>query len=185
LPSTTAPTPPIRVESADAEALWHYAIAGRRLGPVKGTVITELLADDTLTNETLVWKQGLDNWIPIANTTMRRLNTEPPPLTGTAVNNNVVWIVAFAPIIGELLEHFVGDLAGKDPSKLWFITLALNIGLCFLDEHLLKQAGHDATKFAGWAFLVPVYLYQRATTLKQPLSYFTTWLICFFISLLM
>jgi len=195
--SDTVPSPParphnivpMRVELPEASAVaneapsWYYVLNGKRIGPVPDACITQLLGEGTIDNGTLVWRNGFNDWIPIAETSLRKTITGPPPLTGSAVNNSLAWTVAFAPIIGTLLAYVIAQANNSDPANLWFITLALNITLCLIDDHLLSKAGHDTKKFGAWAWLVPVYLYKRATALKQSLAYFTTWMICFFVSL--
>lgn len=178
----------MRVELPEASAAangppWYYALNGRRLGPVSNGDITRLLAQGTITNESLVWTAGFSDWLPIARTTLRKPLAEPPPLTGCAVNNTFVWIVAFAPIIGTFLEYLVAGATHSNRNNLWFITLALNIVLTATDDWMLKQAGHDTKKWGWMWWLVPVYLYKRAKALNQSLAYFTTWMICFFVSL--
>lgn len=178
----------MRVELPEASAAangapWYYALNGRRLGPVSNEDITRLLAQSTISNESLVWTAGFADWLPIARTTLRKPLTEPPPLTGCAVNNTFVWIVAFAPIIGTFLEYLVAGATHSNRNSLWFITLALNIVLTATDDWMLKQAGHDTKKWGWMWWLVPVYLYKRAKALNQSLAYFTTWMICFFVSL--
>ena len=106
------------------------------------------------------------------------------------VNNTIVWILAFAPLIGLFLEACfaftvnadTGE-AAMDNNKYWFITLALNIGLSYLDENRLKRAGWDTSKFKGMTWLVPVYLFKRAKALNQNLAYFIVWLVCFIFTL--
>ena len=66
----------------------------------------------------------------------------------------------------------------------WYITLALNLLLSFFDEKRLQKAGHDTSRFKGWVWLVPVYLYQRAQNLQQNQAYFIVWLACFVLVLL-
>ena len=179
---------PMRVALPDPsvianEAPWYYALNGKRLGPVNNAGITHLLAQGAISNDSLVWREGFDNWTPIGQTSLRKTVTGPPPLTGSAVNNGFVWAVAFAPIIGTLLQYIIAGASHSNPKTLWFITLVLNIALCGVDDHILKQAGHDTKQIGGWVFLVPVYLFKRATALNQSLAYFTTWMICFFVSL--
>lgn len=111
---------------------------------------------------------------------------------GGRVDNGVVWILAFAPLIGYLLEYIVAyavhdnewqaELA-MQASSYWFVTLLLNIGLSLLDEKRLERSGCDTSKFKGMVWLVPVYLYQRAQTLRHSLSYFIVWVICFILVL--
>ena len=89
-------------------------------------------------------------------------NTTTPPqgqaqtIPGIAVNNTVIWMLAFAPIIGLILEamvsgamHHGGHSAMRALARndYWYITLALNIGLSFFDEKKLTQTGVDTKAF--------------------------------------
>ena len=90
----------------------------------------------------------------------------------------MVWGLAFAPVLGELLAGFLAGLSQRSLDSFWWVTLALNIVLSLIDERRLRAAGHD-TKKMGAAWLVPVYLYKRATVLKQNRAYFIVWCVCF------
>jgi len=127
----------------------------------------------------------------IENTELRTHLDEntPPPLTGEHVDNTIIWVLAFAPIIGLVLEYFVAATiysgnqylaeTAASNGQFWYITLILNIALSFWDEKRLKKAGTDTNKFSGLVWLVPVYLYQRAKALKHSLAYFVIWVVCF------
>ena len=171
---------------AENDLQWYYSLGGQRIGPVSNAAITQLLAAGTINNGTFVWRAGFDGWIPISQTTLlRKIITKPPPLAGAAVNNSLAWIIAFSPIVGRLLLHFIAGAINVNPTNLWlrvFLFSTLYTLLCGIDYSILKQAGHDAKNFGGWVFVVPVYLYKRATLLHQPLGYFVTWIICFFVS---
>ncbi|MBF0530738.1 MAG: hypothetical protein HQK55_16025 [Deltaproteobacteria bacterium] len=104
------------------------------------------------------------------------------PLCGVAVKNTGVWILAFAPILGAILQAFLSGLLSAELNRLWWVTIALNVGLSYFDDYNLKSAGHDTRSFGGWAWLVPVYLYKRATALKQSKGYFIVWMCCFLLS---
>lgn len=43
---------------------WYYAIDGQRHGPVSEQEFAQLIANGTITGETLVWRQGVDQWAP-------------------------------------------------------------------------------------------------------------------------
>ncbi|MNV96327.1 hypothetical protein D3C71_1913180 [compost metagenome] len=92
-------------------------------------------------------------------------------------------------MLGYLLEAFVAGATGARESALydgqyWYLSVLLNIALSLFDEQQLKKAGHDTSRFKGWVFLVPVYLYQRAKMLKHNLAYFIVWLACLAFTLL-
>lgn len=104
------------------------------------------------------------------------------------VDNTLVWVLAFAPIIGGLLEialayavhgsQYRAEKAIASGYYFW-VTVVLNIVLCIFDEKKLKGAGINTDPF-GPVFLVPVYLFKRAKILRHhPPAYFITWIVCF------
>ncbi len=171
-------------------ANWYYETNGERNGPVSEETLLQLLKNNTLTTESVVWKAGMVNWLPISNTDLKEKvqYTTPPPLSGKHINNSIVWTLAFAPVIGYWLELFVAysfyetealaEEAFVD-NELWFITLILNIILSILDERKLGKAGVDTNKFKGLVWIVPVYLYQRARALQHNYAYLITCIVCF------
>jgi hypothetical protein len=47
---------------------WFYATKDKtQAGPVNEADLAELLRSGTITSETLVWKEGMDNWLPYAS----------------------------------------------------------------------------------------------------------------------
>ena len=168
--STAATTPP---------TTWYVERGGERTGPLSTTQVQQMIDSKLLTRESLSWQQGQPDWKTLASTEFASaFSHEPPPLTGAAVPNTIVWVLAFAPLIGEFLAGLFAGLFKLNMHSLWWITLALNIVLSLLDERKLKAAGHD-TKRLGSAWLVPVYLYKRAQALKHNLAYFIVWVACF------
>jgi len=125
------------------QAKWHYSLHGKRFGPISEQDILNLLSKGTLNNDSLVWREGLDNWIPIGQTTLKQVVFVPPPLTGLSVNNAFVWFVAFAPIAGSILQYIIAGTIQTDVNNLWFITLVLNILFCLVDLRILINAGHN------------------------------------------
>lgn len=168
---------------------WFYEESGQRKGPHSVQEMVERITGGTLTYGALVWRKGFPDWQKIEASDLRvhLAEVSPPPLSGAHVNNTIVWVLAFAPIIGYLLEHMVAGvfeanqalaMHAASTSKYWYVTYGLNVGLSYFDEHRLKVAGHDTAKFKGWAWLVPIYLFQRAKKLDQKLWYFAVWIAC-------
>lgn len=180
---------------ASTEGMWFYEENGQRKGPVSESEIVQLVKTSVISHGSSVWQKGFPDWLKIENTELRTHldDSAPPPLSGEHVNNTLIWVLAFAPIIGLVLEYVVAgaqygnnvlaEMAVKG-NKYWFITVILNIGLAFFDEKRLKKAGHNTDKFKGWVWLVPVYLYQRAKNTKQNLAYFIVWIVCFVLTIL-
>lgn len=186
LPASVGPTrpkpprsQPTIIQSADT---WYYEINGHRHGPVGRSKIAELVRTNSLGADSLLWKPGMQDWQTVRHSEFSTESPLPPPLSGDAVKNGLAWAIAFAPLTGAILQAFIGGASGIHPDKLWMVTLALNLSLCAADEKGLKNSGHAAPN-AGWAFLIPVYLYQRANKLKQPQTYFFVWWAVFFVTL--
>lgn len=157
---------------------WYYEEKGKREGPITEAEIARLVQTAVISHGATVWKTGFPNWLKIEDTELSKYldHSIPPPLLGEGVNNTIVWVLAFAPIFGRIIEDFIADMHYGD---YWFITLILNIALAYLDEGKLNQAGHNTEKLKGWVWIVPVYLYQRAKATKQNLAYFIVWIACF------
>lgn len=172
-----------QIELSKAEADWHYEVNGVRSGPVTESEIGDLISASKLGRRSLVWRKGMAGWMALDTTAFgERFASEPPPLTGAAVSNTLVWWLAFGPLLGVFAAGFLSGLTHKSIDNFWWTTLVLNIALSLADEKKLKQAGHD-TKQMGSAVIVPVYLYKRAKILNQSLSYFIVWLVLFGLSL--
>ena len=169
---------------------WHYEEGGERKGPVTEEEIKHLIDNRKIVYGSLIWKRGTSGWIKVDDSGFRdylQLN-QVPPLDGSKVDDKVVWVLAFAPVIGFMLSCMLSGAAHngsiEHASDYWYITLLLNIGLAYFDENRLSKAGHDTSKFKGMVWLVPVYLFQRAKNLNQGNSYFIVWIVCFVLSLL-
>lgn len=48
---------------------WYYAVSNQRLGPVSEEEFGALVTNGTITPATLVWRQGMPDWLPYAQTT--------------------------------------------------------------------------------------------------------------------
>jgi hypothetical protein len=167
-----------------ATADWHYEMNGTRSGPVSENDIHELIAANKLGRGSFVWRKGMSEWVKLDTTAFgARFANEPPPLTGAAVSNTLVWWLAFGPLVGEFIAGMLAGATDKSIDKFWWVTLVLNIALSVADEKKLKQAGHDTSQM-GAAYIVPVYLFKRAKILNQSNSYFIVWVVLFCLSLL-
>ncbi|MBE2895806.1 DUF4339 domain-containing protein [Pasteurellaceae bacterium HPA106] len=180
----------------DSEVMWFYEIKGERKGPFSQDEMVNFIQHNQISYGVMVWKKGYPDWIKIEASELKDyiFDLAPPPLTGKSVSNAIVWILAFAPILSDVIRALAlgftcrGNdycvLQGFYDMKYWWITLVLNIGLGIFDEKKLEKAGVDTTKFSFWVWLVPVYLYQRANALKHNLAYFIVWIVCFVLSLI-
>lgn len=179
---------PANAVSGLVEDGWFYFRNGTRVGPVSLDALRDGAGRGELDRTTMVWNAGLPDWVAAADAGLvgALLPHEPPPATGKMVDNRVVWVLAFAPIIGVVIAGFVAGALEPDSLRrmgelyedLLWVTLGLNVVLGVWDEKRLEKAGVRMEGVAaGW--IVPVYLWQRAKRLRQPPSYFWVWLATF------
>lgn len=166
----------------------YYTDQGKRIGPISVENLQSLYRSRQINLNTSVWVDSAADWCELSKSSIYGLVSDikqdgPPPLRGDSINNTYVWALAFAPLIGYFLESIASESFNKPIDELWYITLALNIGLSFLDEKKLEAAGVDTSRFSAFAILVPVYLFLRFRVLDQKPYYFITWIVTLLISL--
>jgi hypothetical protein len=185
LPKAASTIPPQLQQETIKDRAWYYSQNGKRIGPCNENQICTLITTHTIRRDSLVWCEGLVAWTPALQTDIRHLfgsAAMPPPLTGESVNNGIVWTLAFAPILAAFLQAILAAVTETSKSHFWWVALLLNIGLCCADAQKLKNAGYDKI-MRLWVFLVPVYLFVRASRLKQNNGYAFVWIAAFFVSL--
>lgn len=77
----TAVPPPMPTQVA-----YHYALNGQQLGPVSLDKLKELFANRTINKDSLVWKQGMQNWASLKDVEELKAflgGNTPPPLPTT------------------------------------------------------------------------------------------------------
>lgn len=184
--------PPISTPDNDA---WYYTTGGLRHGPVSAATIKSLLAKKEIDSDTQVWRKGMTDWVALKVSELGpTLATEPPPIAGDQVNNVIVWVIAFLPLVVGIYDASVAQdnarnllfgVPGPDGGPLqeaplsWVVLVAANTILCIIDAQLLKRAGYDANRLGAGIFgalLVPVYLFVRAKRLRQRPWYGFVWI---------
>src|SRR3990167_5256298 len=98
---------------------WFYEDKGQRLGGIDESAMIAMIQSGKLRHGSSVWKQGFADWIKLEDTPLRiHLNQlSPPPLTGQHVSNTLIWVLAFAPILGLFLESFIAMLVYGNESR--------------------------------------------------------------------
>ena len=180
-------------DTTTTEDAWFYTQAGQRRGPVPADTVRELLATKAIDGETPIWRKGFEDWKILRDTEFRSgLSETPPPVAATELNNGAVWMLAFAPIAYFFVDDFVlaYQLKGGEDAILsaltWLIPLAVNCGLCLLDDRQLREAGYKSTLLTFFAvILAPVYLFMRARTLRQKPLYGFVWIGSFIASIVL
>ncbi|OZI65372.1 DUF4339 domain-containing protein [Bordetella genomosp. 1] len=173
---------------------WHYERNGQRISGVSETELRDLMNQNVVTGQTLVWRPGFTDWLRVQETELAphlgAVQT-PPPLPAARIGSGWVWTLALAPVLGLMLEGIISGIYSHSEyeltlvllsRKFWYATVILNILLGIMDERSLKRAGVDTKAFGKMVFLVPVYLWMRAKHLNQSPSYFWVWIVLFFLT---
>ena len=174
----------------DVENIWYYTDRGAKHGPVSSTTIEGLFARKQIDKDIFVWRKGMKDWTPIHATEFaEKIDDVAPPLPSHVVNNIIVWLLAFCPLIFAAIDDTIrrqqisqavnGDvsaltsiLSGHQDGLSWAIPAASYFVLCLIDINLLYRAGYRAWYLGASALLfVPVYPFVRANLLKQPPYY--------------
>ena len=64
--------------------MWYYEQNGNRMGPVDEATMRSLIANRTISIDTLVWTNGMANWTPLQQTQLAAGLPVPPPMSQTA-----------------------------------------------------------------------------------------------------
>jgi TM2 domain-containing membrane protein YozV len=64
--------------------MWYYEQNGNRIGPVDEATMRSLIAERTISIDTLVWTNGMANWTPLQQTQLAAGLPVPPPMPNPA-----------------------------------------------------------------------------------------------------
>lgn len=64
--------------------MWYYEQNGNRVGPVDEATMRSLIANRTISIDTLVWTNGMANWTPLQQTQLAAGLPVPPPMSHSA-----------------------------------------------------------------------------------------------------
>lgn len=92
--------------------------------------------------------------------------------------NMMAWVIAFAPLIGAFAEGLISGAFNYSGGLLFLVSFGINIYLCDRDEKELASKGVDTSQL-GNAWLVPIYLFNRARVLNEKPGYPITWCVLF------
>ena len=64
--------------------MWYYEQNSNRIGPVDEVTMRSLIANRTISIDTLVWTNGMANWTPLQQTQLAAGLPVPPPMPYSA-----------------------------------------------------------------------------------------------------
>jgi hypothetical protein len=81
------------IEGNMSEAIWYFADGDVERGPVTEAQLRTLIGTGNLTREDLVWKEGLEDWLPAGEVPSLFDATAAPPSTETSKSKSVKAVV--------------------------------------------------------------------------------------------
>jgi TM2 domain-containing membrane protein YozV len=115
--------------------MWYYEQNGNRIGPVDEVTMRSLIANRTISIDTLVWTNGMANWTPLQQTQLAAGLPVPPPSLHSAppaYNANAkdrVAYVLLAVFLGNLgIHNFFAGYTSRAVTQLLICLLTCGIG---------------------------------------------------------
>ena len=90
---------------------WYYAVGGQQQGPVDEAQMDALLQSGQITQETLVWRDGMANWQPLRQA-RASASTGTPPIAGSMAGAGAETSTSGS--VGEVVCVECGKLFTKD-----------------------------------------------------------------------
>lgn len=165
--------------AASGGSFMYALISGYRVGPLNIAEFDYNRSIGKIGPDTLIWP-GTGEWRPASSLLSV---TEPPPSQqpvhppGAPIDNRPAWVIVAVPLVGAIIEYFVGGL-------FVYLYLAVNGLLCIYDAGLLRAGGHKAPDKLWECLIVPVYLWKRSKLLGQAPIFLGAWIAAFLLSLL-
>jgi TM2 domain-containing membrane protein YozV len=115
--------------------MWYYEQNGNRIGPVDEATMRQLIADRTISIDTLVWTNGMANWTPLQQTQLAAGLPVPPPSLHPAPQSynqdakDRVAYVLLAVFLGNLgIHNFFAGYTSRAVAQLLICLLTCGIG---------------------------------------------------------
>lgn len=161
---------------------WFYINSGVRYGPFQAEKMQSLIQQGQISKETLVWKKGMLNWLPAAQTELiHTIRTVVPPMPSNIVSDKYAWSLATVPI---LISWFV-EMIGLPFWVVTICTISLNIIFLMLDSDELNKSGQNVNSWMWMGVvLVPAYLFVRASKTNKKYGYAVMWCVMFLFDLI-
>jgi hypothetical protein len=158
------------------ETNWFYEQNGSKKGPIPKDELAKLIIDETIDPDTLIWREGMPNWLKANETGEFGRGDGPPPLPISHVSSGFILLVSTLPIWMLFVQLIISLAIAGDNTRLgaqyydhnaWIIvTMIINAFFCSIDSTKLKKIGVEVSYI--WAiFIVPVYIYQRGSKLMK------------------
>lgn len=104
---------------------WYYAVEGNSNGPVSEAELQELVTVGTIRSDTLVWQEGMEDWLPYARAQGTQGSAPLPPQTPASGGYDPARDDAntFMGALKDGFARFVDFKTRSTRSQYWWFTL--------------------------------------------------------------
>ncbi|MEP2921749.1 MAG: DUF805 domain-containing protein [Sulfitobacter sp.] len=105
---------------------WYYAVEGASVGPVDQVEFDGLVAAGTIRRETLVWQEGMDDWLPYGRVSMPAMQappTAPPPFLNGSTDPARADANSFIGALKDGFSRYVDFKTRSTRSQFWWWVL--------------------------------------------------------------
>jgi TM2 domain-containing membrane protein YozV len=119
--------------------MWYYEQNGNRIGPVDEATMRSLIANRTISIDTLVWTNGMANWTPLQQTQLAAGLPVPPPTPSSVpvsahhpdAKDRVAYVL-LAVLLGFGIHNFYAGYNNRAIIQLLVSILTCGIGWIFM-----------------------------------------------------
>ena len=162
---------------------WFYVDNHKRFGPFSDDQVQGFIRDGRIARDTLVWKTGMADWKPAKETELQSILEDVlPPLPINAISHKYAWAMATVPFLASAIL----TATGLSLALQIIIVLIINSIFAILDERELRKADMNPNRWVWMGFfIIPVYLFIRASKTDKKYGYAITWCVLFVLDYLL
>ena len=120
---------------------WYYAIEGSSVGPVEQAEFDALVASGTIRSDTLVWQEGMEDWLPFGRADQVGAQASAPPRAPLSDSEDPARADAntFMGAFKDAIARYVDFKTRSTRSQFWWFMLwsvIISIAASFVDVAL-------------------------------------------------
>jgi len=139
---------------------WYYAVDGASVGPVSEEEFKQLIASGTIHSTTLVWQEGMADWVPFGHEDGPVGSTTTPPLTtaGGGQDPSRADANTFMGALKDGFSRYVDFGTRSTRSQFWWWTLwsvLIGLGASIIDAMIGFGDAGPVNGLSSLAMLLP------------------------------
>lgn len=162
-----------------SDVVWYYAIAGKEYGPLNESALVRLLQDGVISEDTLVWRDGMVQWEALRTTPLaEHLRPRDPAKAVYEVEANAA---SHTNEIPDKSIQFLMDcrtwsgVLGVTVLMLMLLWIVLNLWLLLAAPYAVARVVSAVFILIGGAFAVAAVYLLQANAAIAPLRYTASW----------